>query len=68
MTFVNEVKAYAVANYTVDGWDIVVECYADDEIEIIIEGAVNAEAAIDMVRNEVAPYSEQRDAVRAEIF
>jgi hypothetical protein len=68
MTFVAEVKAYAIAHYETDGWDVVVECYADDEIEIITEGATTAEEAIALMRDDVAPYNEQREAVRAEIF
>lgn len=46
MDFVQAVKDYALANYNKDGWDVIVECWADDEIAFEIKGVKTAEAAI----------------------
>jgi hypothetical protein len=45
MTLVEAVKAHAISNYAVDGWDIVVECYDDSELlDIIAEAGAATEA------------------------
>ena len=62
------VKAHALKNYESDGWDIVVECWSDDEILEVVEGANSVTAAIKRMKKEVSPVDEQRRAVRNEIF
>ena len=59
------VRDHAVANYEVDGWDVVIECYDDADIIKIIGGARTALSAIDKVRAHVAPYATVRDDIRA---
>ena len=63
-TFVEAVKAYAVANYVNDGWDFVVECWADDEIEIEVEGATTEEEAIAIMAETVSAAHGHREEMR----
>lgn len=49
MGFVKEIKAFAIANYNRDGWDIVVECYSDEEIYELTARCKTAEQAIEKV-------------------
>ena len=57
------VKEFALANYTKDGWDIVVECWEDNDILKAIAGARTPKGAIAKVRKEVKNV----DAYRADI-
>jgi hypothetical protein len=66
--FVEAVKAHAVDNYEADGWDIVVECYADDEIEMVIRNAADVEQAIALMLNWVKPQAQYRAEIVAEMF
>lgn len=66
--FVEAVKAHAVDNYEDNGWDIVVECYADDEIEMVTRKAVDAEQAIALMQAWVKPQSDYRAEIQAEAF
>jgi hypothetical protein len=59
------VRGYAVANYEVDGWDVVIECYDDEELIKIIGDTRTACCAITKVRAHVAPYATVRDDIRA---
>ena len=59
------VREHAVANYEVDGWDVVIECYDDDELIKIIGDTRTACCAITKVRAHVAPYATVRDDIRA---
>lgn len=62
------VREYAVSNYNKDGWDYVVECWADDEIAIEIDGCRTDAGAIKRMKAAVKPLNERRAEVRAEIF
>jgi uncharacterized protein YbaA (DUF1428 family) len=66
--FVEEVKAHAAANYTEDGWDFVVECWADDEIEIATADATTAEEAIAIMAEEVGVLDEHRAEIQSTIW
>ena len=48
---VQAVKAYAKANYNKGGWDIVVECYSDRELEEELDklGATDEASAIKLM-------------------
>lgn len=45
---IKAVRAHALAHYEEDGWDYVVECYEDADLQQLIEeeGATTAEEAI----------------------
>jgi len=62
------VKKHALANYEKQGWDIVIECYSDDDIAEIIKTARTPAGAIKMVRAEIKPRADYRDDIRSEIF
>lgn len=62
------VKQFAEDNYNKDGWDYVVECWADDEIAIEIEGCRTEQGAIKRMKAAIRPLHERREEVRAEIF
>jgi hypothetical protein len=59
------VRDHAVANYELDGWDVVIECYDDADIIKIIGDARTTFSAITKVRAHVAPYAVVRDDIRA---
>jgi hypothetical protein len=37
MNLVEHVKAHALAHYEDGGWDVVVECYTDEDIEEVLD-------------------------------
>ena len=65
---IDAVRAYSIAHYEKDGWDYVVECYSDAQIEEIIKTARTAAGAIKMMRAEVRPHAEYRAEIQAEAF
>jgi len=62
---VEAVKAHAIDNYEKDGWDIVVECWADDKIEEIVGRCRTIDGAIRKMRKEVKPVASYRDEIRS---
>lgn len=44
------IRAHAIANYEIEGWDILTECWSDEEIEAEMNGAETEETAIRAVR------------------
>jgi hypothetical protein len=62
---INAVRDHALDNYTVDGWDYLVECWADGDILECLDGAETVEQAIANVREALAPLAEMRDEVRS---
>jgi hypothetical protein len=67
-TLTQAVKRHAIANYNTDGWDIVVECYSDDELATLIGDAQTIADAIARVFADVAPHASMRDEIRAENY
>jgi hypothetical protein len=67
---VDAVRAYANDNYDTDGWDVLVECWTDDEIkEKITEAdAKNSRDAIKACLPWVKLYDEHRRAIMNEAF
>ena len=68
MNFVKEIKAFALANYNKDGWDIVVECYSDDEIFELTGGCKTAQQAIEKIGRIVKDQDEYRKDIQATAF
>lgn len=66
--FIQAVKNFAIANYEKDGWDIVVECYTDQEIAEIIGKARSEKSAINRVKAHVRPSASYRAEICAEAF
>lgn len=69
-TLVEAVKAHAMNNYEVSGWDFVVECWSSADIEAkIVENVLDTEPkAIAWFGKIVGLLDERRREVQAEIF
>ena len=67
-TLIDAVKAHAITHYEQHGWDIVTECYEDEQIADIIKGAATAADAIQAVLTHIRPIAEYRDDIRAEAY
>ena len=63
--YVKVVREYALAHYTEDGWDFVVECWADDEIDEVTKDARDDVDAVSLMFEEVKPLADYRDDIRA---
>lgn len=74
MTDMNEmveaVKKHALENYNIGGWDMVVECWEDREIEAVLTeyGITTVEGAIEEFYQRASIYDERRREVQAEAF
>jgi hypothetical protein len=67
-SLIEAVKAHAIENYEQDGWDIVAECYSDEDIISAIGNARTPAGAIRRVKADNAPETNYREEIRAEIF
>jgi len=66
--YVLAIKAHAIANYEIDGWDYVVECYDDAQIADIVKTARTEKGAIRMMRAQVKPRADYRADIQGERF
>lgn len=57
---VEAVIQHAVDHYEIEGWDILVECWSDEEIWSWIEGAYSEKEAIRLAANALKPIHENR--------
>jgi len=63
------IREHAVANYTKDGWDYVVESYSDEElVEAIRHDMWTKKQAIAIVASHVAPLAAHRAEIEATAF
>ena len=62
---IKEVREYALANYTKDGWDFLVECWDYNEIAEQIGNATTVKGAIANCRQITRMLAEQRSEVQA---
>lgn len=65
---VDAVRAHAVEHYNEDGWDFVVECWEDWEIQAVVKGCKKESQAIRKVRKQIRALSDHRREVQAEAF
>lgn len=65
---VDGIKTYATWHYEEDGWDIVVECLADDEIASIIHGAVSRKGAVRKMKEYLSPLADIRGDMMSEAW
>lgn len=65
---VDGVKTYATWHYEEDGWDIVLECYTDDDIASIIYGAVSRKGAVRKMKEYVSPLAHIRGDMMSEAW
>jgi hypothetical protein len=62
------VRRHALDTYTTDGWDIVVECWSDDDIAAELARVRTVNGSIKAVRKAVRPAAEHRDEIRNTAF
>jgi uncharacterized protein YfeS len=60
---IKDLRSYALENYAKDGWDILVECYDDEDIMQDMDGATNL---ADAIKN-VGKWCKLRDERRKEM-
>lgn len=65
---IKAVREHALANYETGGWDYIVECYSDEEIQEAIGGAKTVKGAIRNVGQVVGVQDSVRKDVQGEIF
>ena len=65
---IHEVKRWANANYEIDGWDILVECFSDDEIGSLIDNSITRVQAIRKCREYVKDMDIRRKDIQATAF
>ena len=58
---VRSVRKHAAANYNVDGWDIVIECWDDKEIAEAIGPSRTVSGAIKKIRRHVKPVYDRQN-------
>jgi hypothetical protein len=62
---IKAVRDYALDNYEKGGWDILVECWDDEEIAEVIGGAKTPKAAIAACKRVIGTIDEYRSDVIA---
>ena len=65
---VEAVRQFALAHYEEDGWDTVVECWADDEIAEVIAGCATPDDAVAAMKAEIAPFAAYRADIEGTAF
>jgi hypothetical protein len=66
--FTDAVKRFALANYEIDGWDYVIECYSDAEIFEIIRNCRTENGAIRAMRAQIKPRADYRAEIQSTAF
>jgi len=62
---IQAVRKHAERNYSQCGWDYIVECWTDKELEETIGRCTGVRGAIDKVKAAITPLAEYRDEVRS---
>jgi len=62
------IRRFASANYEMDGWDYIVECFSDEDILEAIGDAITDKGAIRRVGRLAKELNARRKEVQAEIF
>lgn len=57
---IQAVIEHAVDHYEIEGWDILVECWSDEEIWSWIEGAASEKEAIRLAAQALKPIHDHR--------
>jgi len=57
---VKEVREYAEANYEKGGWDVIVECWSDEDIAEVIVGAKTKLGAIRKISPIVEVFADRQ--------
>jgi hypothetical protein len=62
---VKDIRAHAIHNYNRDGWDILVECWTDEEITEKLGRVRSLGTALLRMRGYLKPLNDQRAELRA---
>jgi hypothetical protein len=65
---IRDVRAYAAAHYETGGWDVLVECWEDADIEKEIGGARTTQGAIRKCAETLGVIKDYGDDIRATAF
>jgi len=65
---VQQVKEYALANYEKGGWDVIVECWDDEEIASEIGGARTLKGALRKMSFVIDVYADRQADARNSAF
>lgn len=65
---IRAVRDHALKNYGRSGWDIVIECWSDEDVSNAIGNATTAKRAICKVRAVVAPVADYRSDIESTAF
>lgn len=57
---IDAVIEHAVDHYEIEGWDILVECWSDEDIWSHIEGAASEKEAIRLAAQALKPINDHR--------
>lgn len=67
-TLVQQVRQYAIEHYEDGGWDVIVECYTDDEIASQITGARTLSTALKRFDTLIDVWSDRQADARNSAF
>lgn len=59
-----QVKQYALDHYTDGGWDVIVECFTDEELAEAIGGATTLKGALRKLRPPVSVWADRQADAR----
>lgn len=63
-TLLDSIRQHAITHYEEDGWDILVECWSDDDILEVIGDSTNFEEAIITLSDTLSTINEYRQEIQ----
>jgi hypothetical protein len=63
-----QIKAHALAHYEDGGWDVIVECWSDEDIAETIGKATTLRGALKKIRDIVSVYDDRQADARNSAF
>jgi hypothetical protein len=67
-SWTDRIRQHALTHYTEDGWDILVECWTDEDIAEYFRGWKTYEEAVIAISNVLAVMDDVRRGIKAEAF
>jgi hypothetical protein len=67
-SWTERIRQHALTHYTEDGWDILVECWTDEDIAEYFDGCVAYENAVMRISNVLYMLDGYRREIQAEVF
>lgn len=63
-TLLDSIRQHAITHYEEDGWDILVECWSDDDILEVIGDSTSFEEAIIALSDTLSTINEYRQEIQ----